>query len=207
MKTELWRARLFDTSRASRPLLQRCIRNTPRHGNRALRRLHGFTLVELLVVIAIIGTLLSLLLPSVQSAREAARRVACQNNLRQVAVAAHLHNDAIGSLPLGAHSWGYGTWATKIMPFFEENQAAAAYSTSVPYFDPINRPVTERRFPTYTCPSDGRETTTLDATFGSRRADGLPKHNYIWIRCLRSIWRRSVSLERREQSTETCSFC
>jgi prepilin-type N-terminal cleavage/methylation domain-containing protein len=139
----------------------------------------GFTLVELLVVIAIIATLIGLLLPSVQSAREAARRTACQNNLRQLGVASHLYADARKALPLGANSWGYGTWATKLMPFLEENQAAAAYSTDAPYFDPINRPVTERRFPTYTCASDGRETTTLDASFGSRRADGLPKHNYV----------------------------
>lgn len=139
----------------------------------------GFTLVELLVVIAIIGLLIGLLLPAVQSAREAGRRISCQNNLRQVGVAAHLHHDARKALPLGAYSWGFGTWATKLMPYFEETQAAQAYNTSVPYFDPANRPVTERRFATYTCPSDGRELSTLDATFGSRRADGLPKHNYV----------------------------
>jgi len=63
------------------------------------RRRAGFTLVELLVVIAIIATLIGLLLPAVQSARESARRSQCSNNLKQVALACHAHNDAKGKLP------------------------------------------------------------------------------------------------------------
>lgn len=139
----------------------------------------AFTLIELLVVIAIIGTLIGLLLPAVQSARESARRTKCQSNLRQVGLAATHHENARGKLCEGAFDWGYGTWATKLMPYFEESEAHAAYSTSVPYFDPANRPVTERRFSLYTCPSDGQERTTLDANRGNRSADGLPKHNYV----------------------------
>jgi prepilin-type N-terminal cleavage/methylation domain-containing protein len=89
-----------------------------------LRR--GFTLVELLVVIAIIGTLVGLLLPAVQAAREAARRSQCGNNLKQLALAAHTHESAQRSLPSGwentytrtnAETWG---WGALLQPALEQ---------------------------------------------------------------------------------------
>ena len=159
------------------PELEELARPQPGDPPPASRR--GFTLVELLVVIAIIGTLVGMLLPAVQRVREAARRLSCQSNQRQVALAAQQHHNARGRLPEGGKSWGYGTWATKLLPYLDEGQAATAYSTEAPYFDAINRPVTERRFSVYSCPSDGKELTTLDAWAGARRADGLPKHNLV----------------------------
>ena len=100
---------------------------------RNFRRARGFTLVELLVVIAIIGILVSLLLPAVQSAREAARRSQCQNNLRQLALGCLNHESAFQRFPSGG--WGRfwvgdadrgadanqpGSWIYNLMPFIEE---------------------------------------------------------------------------------------
>ena len=90
------------------------------------RSTHGFTLVELLVVIAIIAILIALLLPAVQAAREAARRAQCQNNLKQVGVALHNYESALGSFPpggLGRSGWGGGyghSWWIRIMPYVEQ---------------------------------------------------------------------------------------
>src|SRR6056297_3242731 len=82
----------------------------------------GFTLVELLVVIAIIGVLVGLLLPAVQSAREAARRMQCSNNLKQMGLALHNHHDAHEAFPMGVTPWhrnGYN-WKFKILPYLEQ---------------------------------------------------------------------------------------
>jgi prepilin-type N-terminal cleavage/methylation domain-containing protein/prepilin-type processing-associated H-X9-DG protein len=91
-------------------------------------RRQGFTLVELLVVIAIIGILVSLLLPAVQAAREAARRIKCANNLKQYGLAIHNYHDVYNSLPPGglwnisSVDWGIPapSWQVRVMPFMEQ---------------------------------------------------------------------------------------
>jgi len=103
----------------------------------------GFTLVELLVVIAIIGTLVGLLLPAVQAAREAARLSSCQNNLKQIGVALQLHHDAKLRLPPGssrdqspfgtvtsAAGWGGSSCFAHLLPYLEETALYAKWDFS-----------------------------------------------------------------------------
>jgi prepilin-type N-terminal cleavage/methylation domain-containing protein/prepilin-type processing-associated H-X9-DG protein len=105
-------------SRSPQPVPERTPTDAPRAGRLAAFR--GFTLVELLVVIAIIATLIGLLLPAVQSAREAARRMGCGNNARQLSVACQTFHDAKQGFPMAAE-FGVGTgWSSLILPFLEE---------------------------------------------------------------------------------------
>ncbi|HVX60959.1 MAG TPA: DUF1559 domain-containing protein [Pirellulales bacterium] len=121
-----------------------------------LRR-RAFTLVELLVVIAIIGILIALLLPAVQQAREAARRMACQNNLKQFGLALHNYHASHRAFPplLIVSDDGQNMYAnanTMLLPYFEQTNLHDLYDQSQPWW---NQPpgVARMAIPTFVCPS------------------------------------------------------
>lgn len=123
-------------------------------------RRRGFTLVELLVVIAIIGLLIALLLPAVQAAREAARRGQCTNNLKQLALACHNHENTYGTLPQ-AWYWPDNTpdvatyygWITKILPYLEQTPLQTQYKFKFDWFAPENQTVVNTVLPSLLCPT------------------------------------------------------
>jgi prepilin-type N-terminal cleavage/methylation domain-containing protein/prepilin-type processing-associated H-X9-DG protein len=130
----------------------------------------GFTLIELLVVIAIIAVLIALLLPAVQSAREAARRSQCTNNLKQIGLAMHNYHTGNNSFPLGGtytaaysntYSAGWGTWSAHgmMLGYLEQQPLynAANFSWAVGMYGSwgINSTVSTSIINTFICPSDG----------------------------------------------------
>ena len=122
----------------------------------------GFTLVELLVVIAIIGVLVALLLPAVQSAREAARRVHCTNNLKQIGLAVHNFHDAKKKIPPGRYYDETPTWAVLILPYMEELAAYDQWDLYRRYWRPENDKARVMIVPGYLCPSRSRTNTLTD---------------------------------------------
>ena len=150
----------------------------------------GFTLVELLVVIAIIGILVGLLLPAVQAAREAARRMQCGNNVRQIGLALHNFESARkklppssinnpGSLPnaelqefvkvgtngtLAAH-YAKQCFLTTVLAYLEQTNvlnAGTGYNSKLDWYDPINRPAASVVIPTFLCPSSAASSKFYD---------------------------------------------
>jgi prepilin-type N-terminal cleavage/methylation domain-containing protein/prepilin-type processing-associated H-X9-DG protein len=144
------------------------------------RSRNGFTLVELLVVIAIIGVLVSLLLPAVQAAREAARRGQCQNHLRQVALAAHGYHDSMLRFPAGWCRPHNASAICSLLPYLEQGNKANAFD----WTQDINGAATNaaarsQDVKVYMCPSDtgtGRFFTGLAKAQGS---EPTGRNNYM----------------------------
>jgi len=127
------------------------------------RARRGFTLIELLVVIAIIGVLIALLLPAVQSAREAARRAQCVNNLKQLALAAHNYISAQTTLPAGIQRqidpcsgryWTSGSCLVPLMQYMEQQQVFNAVNFNLNMYAPDNTTISGTGIANLWCPSD-----------------------------------------------------
>lgn len=160
------------------------------HSGRGDRGRAAFTLVELLVVIAIIGILVGLLLPAVQSAREASRKLQCSNNLKQIGLAIHNYESAHRLLPSGYVSYatrngtappaamiddstwdaapGWG-WGGLILPFMEQSNLAASLDPRLPIWAPANRPAVQTRLGMYLCPSASGATESFTLVDSNQR--------------------------------------
>src|SRR5438552_837978 len=131
-------------------------------------RAAGFTLIELLVVIAIIGVLIALLLPAVQAAREAARRLQCVNNMKQLGLALHNYNGVNGSLPIGSlgHDPVTATYPATayrqphivaMLPFCDQVALYNSYNYALVFNSDQNVTTRMTWVAVYQCPSDSRE--------------------------------------------------
>jgi len=140
-------------------------------GDSIIRR--AVTLIELLVVVAIIGLLVALLLPAVQSAREAGRRSSCQNNLRQMAIAVQNYETAHRAYPpsalfapASAIATNNQSWSIhgRLLPFIEEDNAFDRVNLEVAWDAPVNSGVPTMRIATYFCPTEVNDLARVDSS-------------------------------------------
>lgn len=156
------------------------------------RKRSAFTLVELLVVIAIIGILVGLLLPAVQAAREAARRMQCTNNMRQLMLASLNYESAFKRLPASRVSRTPNRLGptssisvhARLLPYMEQNQIYNKINFGLEYNDPVNDEARLTKLPTFLCPSDPADKVPGDVGGAN---------NYYVNSGTVPLWSRSVS--------------
>ncbi|MDA1180678.1 MAG: DUF1559 domain-containing protein, partial [Planctomycetota bacterium] len=177
---------------------------------RPRRQDHGFTLVELLVVIAVIGVLVALLLPAVQAAREAARRVSCVSNLKQISLSVLNFEAAHAILPAGYLSnsqsnesvdpttWdrdpGWG-WGAQLLPYLEEVALSQQFDLNEPIWSARLAAVIRTNLPTFLCPSVSSDLVPLVVVDAQRqpllkegRALELGRAHYVASHGQESCW-------------------
>src|SRR5262245_57858472 len=159
----------------------------------SMHRERGFTLIELLVVIAIIATLIALLLPAVQQAREAARRTQCKNNLKQLGLAMHNYHDVYNGLPVSAQAGGtvvqHGSLTFALYPYLEQAAQVSGWNPTgvLPCLFNVSAPLPSIPLQILRCPSDGNGSDVCNffqnisaTTFGI-----AVKSNYVGFHGLR----------------------
>lgn len=121
------------------------------------RRRQAFTLIEALVVLCVIAVLIALLIPATRSARPAARRAECRNNLKQIGLALHNYHDTYGSFPpaytVDVEGNRLHSWRTLILPYIDQAPLYKTIDLSKPWDDPVNAKARETRVYGYACPS------------------------------------------------------